>query len=51
MALRYSEEKQKSFCCILGHNYEWIITKQPTEEETGLKHEECSRCHDKKNET
>lgn len=35
----------------LGHNYEWIITKQPTEEETGLKHEECSHCHDKKNET
>ena len=32
------------------HNYKWIVDKEATEDETGLKHEECSVCHDKKNE-
>ena len=32
------------------HDYKWIIDKEATEDETGLKHEECSVCHDKKNE-
>ena len=34
----------------LGHNYEWVIDKAATVTETGLKHEECSRCHDIRNE-
>lgn len=32
------------------HEFAWIIDKEPTNEETGLKHEECSVCHLKKNE-
>ncbi len=32
----------------LGHSYgEWIITKQPTEIEEGLKEKSCSKCNDK----
>ena len=32
----------------LGHSYgEWIVTKEPTETETGLKEKECSVCGDK----
>ena len=34
----------------LGHNYEWIIDTPATFTQSGLQHEECSRCHDKKNE-
>ena len=34
----------------LGHNYEWVIDKEATVTETGIKHEECTRCHDKRNE-
>ena len=30
-----------------GHNYEWVIDKQPTETEKGSKHQECTVCHDK----
>ncbi|MDE7206406.1 MAG: InlB B-repeat-containing protein, partial [Lachnospiraceae bacterium] len=33
----------------LGHSYTWIIDKPATAEETGLKHQECTRCHDKTN--
>ena len=33
-----------------AHDYKWVIDKEATEDETGLKHEECSVCHDKKNE-
>lgn len=33
----------------LGHNYKWIIDKPATAEETGLRHQECTRCHDKTN--
>ena len=28
------------------HNYQWVVDKNATFEETGLKHEECTRCHD-----
>ncbi len=35
---------------MLDHDYRWIVDKVATEDETGLKHEECSVCHDKKNE-
>ena len=34
----------------LGHDYQWIVDKEATVTETGFKHEECTRCHDKKNE-
>ena len=30
------------------HDYQWVVDKEPTFEETGLKHEECTRCHDKR---
>lgn len=30
-----------------GHNYEWVIDKQPTQTEKGSKHQECTVCHDK----
>lgn len=31
-----------------GHDYQWIIDKKPTAAEDGSKHEECTKCHDKK---
>ncbi len=34
----------------LDHDWHWIIDKPASETETGLKHEECSRCHEKRNE-
>ena len=30
------------------HDYQWVVDKKATFEETGLKHEECTRCHDKR---
>ena len=33
-----------------SHSYEWVIDKIATVNNTGLKHEECSVCHDKRNE-
>ena len=33
-----------------NHNFIWIVDKEATEDETGLKHEECSVCHYKRNE-
>lgn len=32
------------------HNFEWVVDKEPTENETGIKHEECSVCHYKRKE-
>ncbi len=32
------------------HDFEWIIDKAATEKQTGLKHEECTLCHTKRNE-
>ena len=32
------------------HSYTWIIDVEPTEETNGIKHEECSVCHSKRNE-
>ena len=33
-----------------NHTYEWVIDKKATETEAGVKHEECSVCHHKRNE-
>ena len=33
-----------------GHKWEWVTDKEPTCTETGIKHEECSLCHEKRNE-
>ncbi len=33
-----------------GHDWEWVIDKEPTENETGLKHEECKNCKETRNE-
>ena len=30
-----------------GHNYIYIVTKDVTEDEYGIKHKECLKCHDK----
>ena len=32
------------------HFWEWIVDKEPTCSDTGLKHEECTVCHAKRNE-
>ena len=34
----------------LGHTWEWVTDTEPTCEEPGVKHEECSVCHEKQNE-
>lgn len=34
----------------LGHDWHWVIDKEATEDENGLKHEECKRCGEKRNE-
>ncbi|MCM1546726.1 MAG: hypothetical protein NC033_06825 [Clostridiales bacterium] len=36
----------EELAAALGHDYGWVITKQPTEEEEGLKQNICSRCDD-----
>ncbi len=33
-----------------GHNFEWVVDKEATREEAGLKHEECTKCGTKQNE-
>ena len=33
-----------------GHSFEWIVDTPATELTTGIKHEECSVCHAKRNE-
>ncbi len=38
-----------SYCDIYGHNFRWVTDSEPTEEQTGLKHEECTRCGEKRN--
>ena len=35
---------------VIDHNYEWIVDVQPTINADGSKHEECTMCHDKRNE-
>ncbi len=32
------------------HDYQWVVDKEADFENTGLKHEECTRCHDIRNE-
>ena len=34
----------------ITHNYEWIVDTEPTFDAEGVKHEECTACHDKRNE-
>ena len=34
----------------LGHDYQWVTDVPATVISTGIKHEECTYCHDKKNE-
>ena len=33
-----------------GHTFEWIIDRPATVEAPGIKHEECTKCHEKRNE-
>ena len=32
------------------HTFEWVIDRPATVEEPGIKHEECTKCHEKRNE-
>ena len=34
----------------VGHKYEWVVDQEATEDVPGVKHEECSECHAKRNE-
>ena len=34
----------------LGHDFAWVVDREPTDTEAGEKHEECNRCHEKRNE-
>ena len=34
----------------LGHTWEWVVDAEPQELVPGVKHEECSVCHEKRNE-
>ena len=34
----------------IGHSWSWVVDKAATYYETGLKHEECSVCHERRNE-
>lgn len=53
---KYDEETHYYGCAcgdkkdVESHKMEWIIDKAPTESSTGIKHEECSVCHYKRNE-
>jgi len=38
------------FVVALGHDYIWIVDTAPTFDSEGVKHEECTACHDKRNE-
>ncbi|MDE7253864.1 MAG: InlB B-repeat-containing protein, partial [Acetatifactor sp.] len=44
------ENTKEEVVPALGHNYVWKTDKAATADETGLKHEECTRCGDKKSE-
>ena len=37
-------EPSKSSGVICNHNYEWIVENEPTEDETGLLVEKCTKC-------
>jgi len=39
-----------TYVTALGHSWEWITDKEATVLEPGVKHEECSVCHEKRNE-
>ena len=46
----YKCNKCEATKALEGHNFIWIVDKEATAIEEGLKHEECSVCHYKKNE-
>lgn len=33
-----------------GHDFQWVVDREATTEEDGIKHEECTVCHEKRNE-
>ena len=35
---------------VLSHDYKWIVDTEPTVDSEGVKHEECTVCHGKRNE-
>ena len=39
-----------SYVPALGHDFAWVVDREPTDTEAGEKHEECNRCHEKRNE-
>lgn len=40
----------ESYGDLLPHDYRWVIDQEATTEATGLKHEECTACGDKRSE-
>ncbi len=56
-AWQYNGEKHWKECTACktpaeegAHTFQWIVDKPATEDETGLKHEECTMCHYERNE-
>ncbi len=56
-AWRFDSEKHWKECTACktpaeegAHTFQWIVDKPATEDETGLKHEECTMCHYERNE-
>ena len=47
---RCGHRKDEPNADALGHDYQWVVDKAATVLEPGVKHEECSRCHEKRNE-
>ena len=47
---RCNDSYTDSIVPALGHNWEWITDQEATVLNPGVKHEECSVCHEKRNE-
>lgn len=53
----FSDEKgeteitlESTVVAALEHDWQWVVDKEATETEQGVKHEQCSRCDEKRNE-
>ena len=46
----HSDTKDIENIPMVSHNYEWVVDQEATYYASGIKHEECTMCHDKRNE-
>ncbi len=46
----HSDTKDIEDIPMVPHNYEWVVDQAATYYASGIKHEECTMCHDKRNE-